>query len=41
MSDKQILEMLSDIIEEIDYDYWKEYFLEQYANRYKVEYGSV
>lgn len=32
MNDKQILDMVSDLVEELDYDYWKEIFLDGYAD---------
>jgi len=32
MTDKEILEMLSDIVGEIDYDIWKEYFYPGYID---------
>ena len=32
MNDEQILKMVSDLVGELDYDYWKEIFLEDYAD---------
>ena len=36
MSDAKIEEMLSKLIEEVDYDIWKEYFLEEYDDGDRV-----